>query len=308
MINSIINELNGKNVCILGFGTEGKSTYHFIRRYSDMKLTIRDKKDVIEANSYLSDDNNIEVICGEDYLKGLEEYDLVIKGPGVITKDIDVSNIHFTSQLELLLKYDRKNVIGITTTKGKSTTSTLTYEVIKSCNEDTLLLGNIGTAIFDEIESIKDDTLLVVEMSALQLEFVEHSPHIAAILNLYEDHLDHAGTIEHYHQDKLNIFKYQTKDDYLLYSKDIEPLNSYIDEKYKANKYGISLIRNEEKNITSVIGEYATLNGEKLYNVNDKRLLIGDHNLRNIMFVLTIAKILNLDIAKVVKTINRVCW
>ena len=110
MINSIINELNGKNVCILGFGTEGKSTYHFIRRYSDMKLTIRDKKDVIEANSYLSDDNNIEVICGEDYLKGLEEYDLVIKGPGVITKDIDVSNIHFTSQLELLLKYDRKNV------------------------------------------------------------------------------------------------------------------------------------------------------------------------------------------------------
>ena len=78
MINSIINELNGKNVCILGFGTEGKSTYHFIRRYSDMKLTIRDKKDVIEANSYLSDDNNIEVICGEDYLKGLEEYDLVI--------------------------------------------------------------------------------------------------------------------------------------------------------------------------------------------------------------------------------------
>ena len=73
-----------------------------------------------------------------------------------------------------------------------------------------------------------------------QLEFVEHSPHIAAIINLYEDHLDHAGTIEHYHQDKLNIFKYQNSDDYSIYCKDIEPLNSYINDSYKGIKYGIN--------------------------------------------------------------------
>lgn len=304
MINSILNELKGKNVAILGFGTEGKATYHFIRRYSDMKLTIIDKRNILEDNSYLNDDKNISVIYGDDYLNDLEKYDLVIKGPGVVTKDIDVSNINFSSELELLLKYNGKNTIGVTATKGKSTTSTLAYEVIKACNPNVKLLGNIGTAIFDEIESIREDTLCVVEMSALQLEYVVDSPHIGVIINLYEDHLDHAGSVEHYHQDKLNMFKYQGKEDYAIYSKDIEPLNSYIDSKYKAHKYGICLKNDNSENTTHIDGDYVVLNNEKLYNINDERILIGEHNLRNIMIVLTIAKILNLDMEKVINTIN----
>ena len=298
MINSILNELKGKNVAILGFGIEGKSTYNFIRRYSDMKLTIIDKVNISDNL------NNVDIIYGENYLDDLDKYDLVIKSPGVITKDIDVSNIHFTSQLEWLLKYNRKNVIGITATKGKSTTCTLMYEVIKNCGKKTLLLGNIGTAILDEIENIDDNTICVVEMAALQLEFVEHSPHIAAIINLYEDHLDHAGTIEHYHQDKLNIFKYQDSNDYSIYCKDIEPLNSYINDSYKGIKYMINFSSDNSINTTSIIDNYVVLNNEKLYNTLDNRLLLGNHNLRNIMIVLTISKILNLNINNVVNTIN----
>lgn len=300
MINSILEELKDKNVAILGFGIEGKSTYNFIRRYLDMHLTIIDKKNILEEN----DLTNVSVIYGDNYLDNLEQYDLVIKGPGVITKDIDVSNINFTSQLELLLKYNGNNVIGITATKGKSTTCTLMYEVIKSCGVDTLLLGNIGNAIFDEIENIKKDTICVVEMAALQLEFVKHSPHIAAIINLYEDHLDHAGTIEHYHEDKLNIFKFQNEEDYAIYCKDIEPLNSYITDKYKAYKYKINLNSDSSVNTTGIINDFVVLNDCKLYNTNDERLLLGSHNLRNIMIVLTIAKILELDMNTVIKTIN----
>lgn len=300
MINSILEELKDKNVAILGFGIEGKSTYNFIRRYLDMHLTIIDKKNILEEN----DLTNVSVIYGDNYLDNLEQYDLVIKGPGVITKDIDVSNINFTSQLELLLKYNGNNVIGITATKGKSTTCTLMYEVIKSCGVDTLLLGNIGNAIFDEIENIKKDTICVVEMAALQLEFVKHSPHIAAIINLYEDHLDHAGTIEHYHEDKLNIFKFQNDEDYAIYCKDIEPLNSYITDKYKAYKYKINLNSDSSFNTTGIINDFVVLNDCKLYNTNDERLLLGSHNLRNIMIVLTIAKILELDMNTVIKTIN----
>lgn len=300
MINSILEELKDKNVAILGFGIEGKSTYNFIRRYLDMPLTIIDKKNILEEN----DLTNVSVIYGDNYLDNLEQYDLVIKGPGVITKDIDVSNINFTSQLELLLKYNGNNVIGITATKGKSTTCTLMYEVIKSCGVDTLLLGNIGNAIFDEIENIKKDTICVVEMAALQLEFVKHSPHIAAIINLYEDHLDHAGTIEHYHEDKLNIFKFQNEEDYAIYCKDIEPLNSYITDKYKAYKYKINLNSDSSVNTTGIINDFVVLNDCKLYNTNDERLLLGSHNLRNIMIVLTIAKILELDMNTVIKTIN----
>ena len=304
MIKNIIDELSGKAVAILGFGIEGRSAYNFIRRYSNMRLTILDKNNVYESNDYLKDDSNVEVIYGDTYLDNLDKYDLVIKSPGVITLGLDLTNVHFTSQLELLLKYNRKNVIGITATKGKSTTTTLTYEVIKACGKKVLLVGNIGTAIFDEIEKMDDDTLVVVEMAALQLEFVDVSPHIAAIINLYEDHLDHAGTIEHYHANKLNIFKYQNNNNYSIYCKDIEPLNSYIDDRYKGIKYGINFNIDNSLNTTSIIDEYVTLNGEKIYNINDKRLIVGDHNLRNIMIVLTIAKILNLDMKIVVDTIN----
>lgn len=299
MINSILDELNGKNVAILGFGIEGKSTYNFIRRYSNMKLTIIDKVNV--SSDELS---NVDIVYGDNYLDGLDKYDLVIKSPGVITKDIDVSNIHFTSQLEWLLKYNSKNVIGITATKGKSTTCTLMYEVIKNCGKKCLLLGNIGNAILDEIENIYNDTICVVEMAALQLEFVEHSPHIAAIINLYEDHLDHAGTIEHYHQNKLNIFKYQDSTDYSIYCRDIEPLNSYINDSYKGIKYMISFNSDNNINTTSIIDNYVVLNNEKLYNTLDNRLLLGNHNLRNIMIVLTISKILNLNMDSVINTIN----
>ena len=302
MIDSIINELKNKNIAILGFGMEGISTYKFIRKYLDINLTIIDKNNPIEKID--KDDKNITIVYGDNYLDDLEKYDLVIKSPGVITKDIDVSNINFTSQLELLLKYDSKNVIGITATKGKSTTCSLMYEVIKACGKKVFLLGNIGKAIFEEIENIDSDTLVVVEMSALQLEFVNVSPHIGVIINLYEDHLDHSGTVEHYHENKLNIFKYQNSNDYAIYCKDIEPLNSYIDDKYKAIKYGINFNSDSSNNTTSIIDNYVVLNNEKLYNSLDNRLLVGEHNLRNIMIVLTISKILNLDMNIVINTIN----
>ena len=240
MCNEIIEYLLGKRVAILGFGIEGKSTYRFIRKYTDMPLTIIDKNDIRQNNKeMLEKDLNLNYIVGEDYLKRLSGFDLIIKSPGVITKDIDTTNIPFTSQLELLLKVNREHVIGITATKGKSTTTSLTYAILCANGVDAKIVGNIGKPIFDEIENMGENTYMVVEMAALQLEFVTHSPHIAVILNLYEDHLDHSGTLEHYHENKLQIFKNQTEQDYAIYCSDIEPLNSYIDDRYKAKKYRV---------------------------------------------------------------------
>ncbi len=304
MIEEIINFLNNKKIAILGFGMEGIATYHFIRRYSDMFLTIIDKVNPIDKSDDLKSDEKVKIVYGDHYLDGLERYDLVIKSPGVITKDIDVSRINFTSQLELLLKYNRKHVIGITATKGKSTTSTLIYELLKASGVDTILLGNIGKAIFDELEKIHKDTWVVVEMSALQLEFVDVSPHIACIINLYEDHLDHAGTVEHYHADKLNIFKYQDHSDYAIYSSDIHPLCDYIDDRYQAKKYLVQFNHVSASNVIS-IKEHKLYMGELfLYDLTNERKLLGEHNIRNIMFALVVACILKLDIDKVVPAIN----
>lgn len=307
MYKNIITYLTCKsNIALLGFGMEGISTYKFIRKYSDMPLTIIDKNNVLEKNHELfTNDNNVQFIYGENYLEDLEKYDLIIKSPGVILKDIDTTNLKITSQLELMLKYYKDATIGVTGTKGKSTVVSLIYKILLDQDKDVRLLGNIGTPIFDEIETFKEDTKLVVEMSALQLEFVDVSPHIAVIINLYEDHLDHSGTVEHYHQNKLNIFKYQERNDHAIYCSDIEPLNSYIDDKYKANKYRIQL-HNKNINLKTayLYKDIVYFDNKELYNSQDKRNLVGEHNLRNIMLALTVSEILELDLSKSIKSVN----
>lgn len=296
MYKEIIEKLKGKNIAILGFGREGKSTYKFIRKYlKDIHLTIIDKKD------FELKDTNITKVVGENYLDNLGKYDVIIKSPGISLNKIDTSSFidKITSQLELLLEVDRKNIIGITGTKGKSTTSTLTYEVLKKQYDDVYLLGNIGTPVLDNVSKYTDETKLVIEMSSHQLEYVKTSPHIAIVLNLYQDHLDHAGTLEHYHQNKMNIFKYQDENDYAIYLDDNEYLHKLVSENdYKAIKYTVRFDnKNLSGNTTRIKGKDVYINNEMVY-VDDSRKILGEHNLKNIMFVLTICKIMNLDFLK----------
>lgn len=303
MWRKIIDKLKDKNIAILGFGREGKSTYNFIRRHlSDKKITIIDKND-FEIN-----DNNVSKVVGPDYLSNLEQYDLIIKSPGISLNNIDISNIYdkITSELELLLEVDSLNIIGITGTKGKSTTSTLTYEVLKDQLDDVYLLGNIGTPVFDSIEEYKDDTKLVIEMSSHQLEYIKCSPHIAVILNLYQDHLEHALTLDHYHNNKMNIFKYQSNKDYAIYSSD----NSYLIDKIRENNYPgiLHSVRFDYEDVcsssTRIKNSCVYINGKVVYHDSDRKIL-GDHNLKNIMFVLTIVDILGLDFKRAANVISK---
>ena len=303
MQEEIFNKIKDKKVAILGFGMEGKSTYRFIRKYSNMFLSILDQKDYSNDDT-LKDDNNIEVIS-DNYLANLDSYDVIIKAPGVILKDIDITIFkdRITSQLELLMEVNRKNIIGVTGTKGKSTTTTLIYEIFKNQGYDAHLLGNIGTPIFDDLDNFKEDSILVIEMSALQLEFVKYSPHVALLLNLFEEHLDHAGSIKHYHENKLNIFKYQNKDDIGIYAYDNEYLNGYIkDNSYIQDMISVSLSDNTNIHIKD---HYVYYKNKKLYDIDSKRNLIGNCNLENIMFALAVAEVYYLKLDLVIDTINK---
>lgn len=303
MQEEIFNKIKDKKVAILGFGMEGKSTYRFIRKYSNMFLSILDQKDYSNDDT-LKDDNNIEVIS-DNYLANLDSYDVIIKAPGVILKDIDITSFkdRITSQLELLMEVNRKNIIGVTGTKGKSTTTTLIYEIFKNQGYDAHLLGNIGTPIFDDLDNFKEDSILVIEMSALQLEFVKYSPHVALLLNLFEEHLDHAGSIKHYHENKLNIFKYQNKDDIGIYAYDNEYLNGYIkDNSYIQDMISVSLSDNTNMHIKD---HYVYYKNKKLYDIDSKRNLIGNCNLENIMFALAVAEVYYLKLDLVIDTINK---
>ena len=308
MYKKIVEKLRDKKIAILGFGKEGKSTYSFIRKYlGNVNITIIDMNDV-SNNDLLVNDKNVDFVCGEGYLSNLDIYDYIIKAPGVSLKDVKDEEVKLkvTSQLELLLEVNRDNIIGVTGTKGKSTTSSLLYEVFKDQGYDVYLLGNIGVPVLDNIELYKEDTLLVIEMSSHQLEFIEVSPHIGVVLNLFQDHLDHAGDLKHYHDNKMRMFKFQNENDIALYGDD----NNYLHERivndgYKSTFYDVRFDNNEGgEHSVRINDKKIYLNGELLY-VDGKRNLLGDHNLNNIMFIMTIAKLKGLDLNKAKETISR---
>ncbi len=302
MYNNIIERFKYKNIAILGFGKEGKSTYNFLRKHLPTQpLTILDGNEkLLENNDYLNDDKNITLVLGKDYLNNLTEYDYIFKSPGVKipAETFNIIKDNITSQIGIALEIFRDNIIGITGTKGKSTTSSLIYQVLKEQNIDCLLLGNVGNPIFDYIDDIKEDTKLVIEMSSYQLETAKHSPHISIIINLYEDHLNYHGSLEEYHYSKLNIFKYQKENDIALYTSSNDNINKYL----STNKY-LSKIIDIEKEF-EIINDDIIYRNIKIYNKNAERILVGEHNLINILFVIKVALLLNLDMNQTIKTIN----
>lgn len=305
MVKEIISFLENKKVLILGFGREGKSTYNFIRNHlKNQKLYIADmQEDLLDKNEFLKKDSNIECICGKHYLNGLENYDVIIKTPGIAFVNMDITKFKdkIKSQLDLFLEFCNNKTIGITGTKGKSTTSSLIYSVLKNQNKNVLLLGNIGNPIFDYIDEINEDTYIVIEMSSHQLEFTKNSPNISIITNLFPEHLDHYNSYNDYVEAKFNIFKFQTENDHFLYDYDNIELKERIRET-KPTQYKVSF--NEKDSDIKIENNMIVIKGKEIYDINSPRNLLGEYNLKNIMFVLGVASILNLDMNKVTKTID----
>ena len=305
MLKEFIEDIKDKNIAILAFQKEGKSTLKYIRKYlKDKKITILDKNEKLIDDEIIKKDKNLECVFGTDYLKDIDKYDLVIKSPGVSLSNEILSKLNgkIKTETDIVLDYYSKNIIGITGTKGKSTTSSLIYKILKDQNFDTYLCGNIGLPIFEVVDDIKDDTKLVVEMSAYQTEFLRKSPHISILLNLYEEHLDYFHTKDNYYNSKLNIARFQNADDYFicLKSKTVDDFLKKIN--LKSHLYRVS--SQKDKDCIYISGENIFIGDEKICKKGIERKIIGEHNLYNIMFTLMLSKILSLDISKVLESIK----
>ncbi len=308
MIERLLKFLEDKKILILGFGMEGESTYRFLRRnFPEKNLYIADRNINLLANRVdLMEDPYVEVSLGEDYLVGIEEYDLIVKAPGISFKNVDISEFKdkITSQLELFLEYADVFSVGITGTKGKSTTSTLIYKVLLDQGKDVFLLGNIGEPIFNDIEDFTDKTIAVIEISSHALEYVKKSTNISILLDVYEEHLDHYKDLNAYVTAKFNIAKFQTNDDYFIYNYDNKLMNEF-NFKHKPNDYAISVSEiPNTKNKVTINGNYINCNGKDVMNIHEEMNLKGEHNLNNIMFVFALLDILKLDTQKAIETIK----
>ena len=261
-----------KKVLILGFGREGRSTYNYIRKYlPEFPLAIADQ------NHITVDDNNTTCICGDNYMSVINDYDIVMKSPGISVRDVQINeNVEVTCQMDMFLKYAPCRKIGITGTKGKTTTSTLIYKMIKSAGISTCLIGNIGVPVFEMIDSC-DGMVAVIEISSHQLEFVRTSPEVAIITNIYPEHLDHYNGFEGYVNAKLNIVRYQSEDDIFISNAD-QKITEFTNMKIKSKRIEISVNDDEENEFL-----------QKLAKLNSH--LKGKHNAQDIFFASATASI-----------------
>lgn len=220
MLDLLRRFIKNRSVLILGFGKEGKSTYRLLSSLGGYKsLAIADMSGI--DYEFVTP---VDIITGKEYQKNLNNYDIIFKSPGVVPEgDISRLRSKLTSQTEVFMKAYRNNIIGITGTKGKSTTASLLAHILKNAGLPCVLMGNIGVPAFDILPSLSSDTIIVNELSSHQLEYISVSPHIAVLLNIYEDHLDHYGTFDKYIKAKKNIYLHQTSDDILICNSNIVP-------------------------------------------------------------------------------------
>lgn len=230
MVDSIIRRLSGKKILIAGFGREGRSTLRFLQDYMpDAVVGIADKN--ATALQEL-DKERYMLFSGDDYMKSSSEFDIVIKTPGISVKDADIDVSKISSQTDLFLEAFHSQIVGITGTKGKSTTSTLIYHLLRESGNDVVLAGNIGIPIFDCIPDITERTIIVYELSAHQLQFINRSPHVGIILNVFEEHLDHFGTFEKYKYAKINVLRYMCDYDVAVVNNDLSKEAELLKKKY----------------------------------------------------------------------------
>ena len=200
----IKDRLKDRSILIWGYGREGKSTENFIRSHCQVK--------------------SMEIFEGAESDIDPDKYDYIIKSPGIAPTR---PNPKYISQTKLFMEEFSGNTVGITGTKGKSTTSSLLYHVLRSCySGNTVLVGNIGFPCLDHYDDISEDTVVVYELSCHQLSDLEFSPHVAVFLNLYEDHLDRYITKENYFNAKKNITIHQGPSDFLFYGNDVPPIDT----------------------------------------------------------------------------------
>lgn len=265
-----VKDLEGKKILILGLGRDGKSTLSYLEKHLSQKIDTADEKD------------------GKDYLKGLLDYDLIIKSPGITPFLPEIEEAKqkgkiVTSSTAIFFEEFKGIIVGVTGTKGKSTTASLIYTIIKNGGLKAELIGNIGNPPLDYLDDLDDETIVVFELSSYQLDGLEKSPHIGVFTNFYPEHLNYHKSLENYLTAKFNITKNQTENDYFVFNSDFEELKKMA-QITKAAKIPYSK--------DSYIGD-----------LNTK--LLGEVNEANIAAAMVVGQILLIDYEEIKKAVEK---
>ena len=202
-------------VAIVGFGIEGRASYSYYQKLG-ANLTICDRQKINDLPK------NTKVKLGNDWNKNLDQFDVIVRTAGINSKLLTDENPGIESKItttisEFLRVCTSKNIIGVTGTKGKGTTSTLISKIIEEHGKKVLLAGNIGRSPIEYIDKITAETWVVLELSSFQLSDIQYAPHIMVCLMVEPEHLDWHDDTADYYQAKSRVFALQNRDDIAIY-------------------------------------------------------------------------------------------
>ncbi|HYK73816.1 MAG TPA: UDP-N-acetylmuramoyl-L-alanine--D-glutamate ligase, partial [Pseudoneobacillus sp.] len=290
-----IKKYEHKKILVLGLAKSGVSAAALLHKLGAF-VTINDKKplsDNPEAQGLL--EQGITVICGEHPVELIDEgFELVVKNPGIPYTNPMISRalekgIPIITEVELAYEVSDAPFIGITGTNGKTTTTTLIYEMLEKGNKEPLIAGNIGTVASDVAQIATNENQIVIELSSFQLMGIQSfRPKIAIITNLYDAHLDYHGTRKEYFEAKSYITKNQTEEDFLILNYEQEEVMN-IAHLSNAKIVPFSTKRYLEEG-ASVKDGWVYFDGEPII-PRSQIALPGNHNLENILSAVAAAKL-----------------
>lgn len=220
-------EFSNKNVLVLGAGVSGRSVAEVLASYG-AKVTLNDSNKIDDSKEEFQKLKSlaVNIVAGSQDESLLQSMDYIVVSPGIsielpLIATARSKGIVVMSEIEAAYALCQAPIIAITGTNGKTTTTALTGEMMKASGKNTVVGGNIGAALSQEVNGISRDSVVVAEISSFQLEGIIHfRPHIAVVLNLTPDHMDRHHTMEGYQAAKERIFENQRKDDFLVLNYD----------------------------------------------------------------------------------------
>lgn len=304
-----MKEIDGSSALLLGYGREGKSSHAYLHdHYPNVAIGIADKN--IGIIPLFEPE---QIFLGDEYLNHMAEFDVIVRSPGVPSSTPELQQAvkegrKITSETNIFFSECPGVVVGVTGTKGKSTTSSLITHILAQQYPDVRLVGNIGKPALDHLSKATSDTIFVAELSSYQLEDIGYSPKYAVMLGINQEHLDHHGSFNDYIKAKQRIVGNQEQDDYVIFNEENNLNKSLIDS---AKSQRITFSTNSQDQVRVYVrngsiyyrNESGTQEDIEIMPLSELPLL-GRGNLENVLAAITVSTLFDVspeDIRKAIR-------
>lgn len=297
-------DLSGKKVLVVGLARSGMAAIRVLKKLgAEVTLSESKKKDDIKEIGFLNE-NNVEIV-GQDMAVFERDFDFVVKNPGVpyrspMMQKLQERNIPVITEIELAYQVAKpQHYIAITGTNGKTTTSTLTYEILRRAFPGKAhLCGNIGIPL---CEIVMENGLteegghyIALEISNFQLVNIDKfRPEVATIINLTPDHIDFMGSLDNYYKSKTEVYRNMAGNDVFLLNADDPVVKEYTD-RYPVKCAKESFSTDSQSADCIAKDGYLEIKGEKIIPLNAIKI-VGKHNLQNVMIAVSAAKAIGIS-------------